>query len=387
MIKVLSIFGTRPEAIKMAPLIKELSQNPHFDSKVCVTAQHRKQLDQVLEIFDIQPEFDLDIMKNRQTLTDITVNALQGLEKVIKEVKPDIVLAHGDTTTTFVASLAAFYNKVPIGHVEAGLRTFNKYSPYPEEINRKLTDAMADVFFAPTELSKSNLIKEGIKENNIFITGNTAVDSLKTTISRDFEFHTAELKAIDYKAKRVISVTAHRRENIGEPLENICRALKTIVTNYSDVEVVYAVHKNPAVREIVYKILNDTPRVHLLEPIDISEMHNLMDRSYMVLTDSGGLQEEVPSLGKPLLVTRTETERPEAIEFGTLKLVGVVERDIVNVAEVFLNDMSEYNKMANAINPYGDGHASERIANSLLYYFGILKERPADYVPTLGKPK
>lgn len=381
MIKVLSIFGTRPEAIKMAPLVKALKADSRFESYVCVTAQHRDMLDQVLDIFDIQPEFDLDIMKDRQTLTDITINALSGLEKVIKELQPDIILVHGDTTTTFVGSLAAFYNKVQIGHVEAGLRTFNKYSPYPEEMNRKLTGAMADIHFSPTATSKENLLREGILEEHIYVTGNTAIDALKTTVDKNFEFYTEALKQLDYKSKRVIMVTAHRRENLGEPLQNICTALKKIAETFEDVEIVYAVHKNPAVRETVFGILGSMPRVHLLDPLDVDEMHNLMDRCFMVLTDSGGLQEEAPSLGKPVLVLRTETERPEAIEFGTLKLAGVNERDIFELSETLLTDEREYLKMANAVNPYGDGHASARIIDSLLYHFGVVKGRPEDFKP------
>lgn len=381
MIKVLSIFGTRPEAIKMAPLVKALKADSRFESYVCVTAQHRDMLDQVLEIFDIQPDFDLDIMKDRQTLTDITINALSGLEKVIKKLNPDIILVHGDTTTTFVGSLAAFYNKVQIGHVEAGLRTFNKYSPYPEEMNRKLTGAMTDIHFSPTATSKENLLREGVKEENIYITGNTAIDALKTTVDKDFKFYTEELKALDYNKKRVIMVTAHRRENLGEPLENICRALKTIAETHEDVEIVYAVHKNPAVRETVFGILGNVPGVHLLDPLDVDEMHNLMDRCFMVLTDSGGLQEEAPSLGKPVLVLRSETERPEAIEFGTLKLAGINEKDIFELSETLLTDEKEYLKMANAVNPYGDGYASARIIDSLLYHFGALKTRPEDFKP------
>lgn len=383
MIKVLSIFGTRPEAIKMAPLVKALKADARFDSRVCVTAQHRDMLDQVLQIFDIQPDYDLDIMKDRQTLTDITINALSGLERVIKELQPDIILVHGDTTTTFVGSMAAFYNKVQIGHVEAGLRTFNKYSPYPEEMNRKLTGAMADIHFSPTTTSKANLLREGVSEKDIYITGNTAIDALKTTVKKGFEFYSEDLKKLDYDNKRIIMVTAHRRENLGQPLENICRALRTIAGKYEDVEIVYAVHKNPAVRETVFGILGGLPRVHLLDPLDVDEMHNLMDRCYMVLTDSGGLQEEAPSLGKPVLVLRTETERPEAIEFGTLKLAGVDEKEVTEFAERLLTDENEYLKMSNAVNPYGDGNASARIIESLLFHFGERKARPEDFQPEL----
>lgn len=381
MIKVLSIFGTRPEAIKMAPLVKALKADGNFESYVCVTAQHRDMLDQVLKIFDIRPEFDLDIMKDRQSLTDITVNALLGLEKVIGELRPDIVLVHGDTSTTFSGSLAAFYNAVRIGHVEAGLRTFNKYSPYPEEMNRKLTGAMADIHFSPTATSKSNLLKEGVPGKSIFITGNTAIDALKTTVNKDFKFYSKELNNIDYDRKKILLVTAHRRENQGEPLRNICKALKSIASNHEDIEIVYAVHKNPEVRKTVFGILDDIPRIHLLDPLDVDEMHNLMDRCFMVLTDSGGLQEEAPSLGKPVLVLRTETERPEAIEFGTLNLAGVDEKNIIELAETLLTDEKEYLKMANAVNPYGDGRASERITESLLYFFGITEKRPEDFIP------
>lgn len=379
MIKVLSIFGTRPEAIKMAPLIKALESHEAFESKVCVTAQHRDMLDQVLKIFDITPDYDLDIMKDRQTLTDITTNALMGLEKVIREYQPDVVLVHGDTTTTFVGSLAAFYNKIKVGHVEAGLRTFNKYFPFPEELNRKLTGVIADLHFAPTDNAKLNLLREGIDAENIFITGNTAIDALKTTVNKDFQFYSPILQQMDYQNKRVIAVTAHRRENLGEPLQNICKALKYIAEKHEDVEIVYAVHKNPAVRETANEILGNCQRVHLLEPLDAEEMHNLMDRSYLILTDSGGLQEEAPSLGKPVLVLRNETERPEAIEFGTLKLAGTDKENIIKLAEELLNDKTQYNKMANAVNPYGDGTASQRIIESLLYHFEKRQERPADF--------
>lgn len=365
----------------MAPLVNALKRDSRFYSYVCVTAQHRDMLDQVLNIFDIQPDFDLNIMKDRQSLTDITVNALRGLEKVIVKLQPDIILVHGDTSTTFVGSLAAFYNKIRIGHVEAGLRTFNKYLPYPEEMNRRLTGAMADIHFSPTSVSKANLLREGVPEESIFITGNTAIDALKTTVNKDFKFYSEELKKLDYDKKRVIMVTAHRRENLGEPLKNICGALKKIALSHEDVEIVYAVHKNPVVRETVYGILGNIPRVHLLDPLDVDEMHNLMGKCYLVLTDSGGLQEEAPSLGKPVLVLRTETERPEAIEFGTLKLAGVKGEDIFNLTDTLLRDEKEYLRMANAVNPYGDGHASERIIDSLLYYFGMLDKRPEDFMP------
>jgi len=383
MIKVLSIFGTRPEAIKMAPLVKALEKHPSFESKVCVTAQHREMLDQVLDIFDIKPDYDLDIMKNRQTLTEVTTNALIGLEEIIREAKPDIVLVHGDTTTTFVGSLAAFYNKVKVGHVEAGLRTFNKYFPFPEEINRKLTGVLADVHFSPTDNAKANLLREGIPEVDIFITGNTAIDALKTTVKKEFQFYNPVLKELETSNKRILLVTAHRRENIGEPLRNICNALKFIAEKYEDVEIVYAVHKNPAVREIAYEILGNCDRVDLLEPLDAEEMHNIMDRSYLILTDSGGLQEEAPSLGKPVLVLRNETERPEAIEFGTLKLAGTDKDNIIALTEELLNNKELYNKMSNAVNPYGDGSASQRIIESLLFYFGETTKKPIDFCASI----
>lgn len=383
MIKVLSIFGTRPEAIKMAPLVKALENHPSFESKVCVTAQHREMLDQVLDIFDIKPDYDLDIMKNRQTLTEITTNALIGLENAIKEAKPDIVLVHGDTTTTFVGSLAAFYNRVKVGHVEAGLRTFNKYFPFPEELNRKLTGVLADLHFSPTDNAKANLLREGVSESEIFITGNTAIDALKTTVKKEFQFRDPVLRELENSDKRVILVTAHRRENLGEPLRNICKALRYIAEKYEDVQVVYTMHKNPAVREIAHEVLDNCERVSLLDTLDAEEMHNAMDRSYLVLTDSGGLQEEAPSLGKPVLVVRNETERPEAIEFGTLKLAGTDKDNIIALLEELIDDKDQYNKMANAVNPYGDGNASQRIVESLLYYFGERKERPVDFKPSI----
>lgn len=379
-IKVMSVFGTRPEAIKMAPLIKELEKRENIESVICVTAQHRQMLDQVLDLFNLTPDIDLDIMKERQTLTGITVRALDGLEKVMKEKNPDIVLVHGDTTTTFASSLAAFYNQIRIGHVEAGLRTYNKYEPFPEEINRRLTGAMADLHFSPTKLAKNNLLKENIPADNIFITGNTAIDTLSTTLESNYKFKIDELNTIDYKNKRVITMTAHRRENLGKPLENICKAVLRIVKENPDVELVYAVHKNPAVRDIAYNILSKNNRIHLIEPLDIKDMHNFMNLSYFVMTDSGGLQEEVPSMNKPVIVLRNVTERPEGIEAGTLKLAGINEDEIYNIANQLLNDKEEYNKMANAINPFGDGNASQRITDAILYYFGINPNRPCDFI-------
>lgn len=378
-IKVMSIFGTRPEAIKMAPVINAMEKEENIEQIICVTAQHRQMLDQVLDIFKLKPDYDLNIMTERQTLTSITTKALTGLEEIMQKASPNLVLVHGDTTTTFAGSLAAFYSKIKIGHVEAGLRTYDKWQPFPEEMNRKLTGAMADLHFAPTSLAKEHLLKENISEKDIFITGNTAVDCLKTTVEKDYKFSLDRLNNIDYKNKRIITMTAHRRENLGEPLENICRAVLRLVNDNEDVEVVYAVHFNPAVREAANKILGSHKRIHLTDPIDMKDMHNLMNLSYMVMTDSGGLQEEVPSLGKPVLVLRNVTERPEGIEAGTLKLAGNKEDEIYKIADEVLNNKDVYEKMAKAKNPFGDGFASERIVEAILYHFGIKKERPMDF--------
>lgn len=378
-IKVMSVFGTRPEAIKMAPLVKALENEPLCESVVCVTAQHRQMLDQVLEIFSLKPDYDLNIMKEKQTLETITTNALTGLSEVMRKEKPDIVLVHGDTTTTFAGSLAAYYSQIKVGHVEAGLRTYNKYEPFPEEMNRRLTGAIAGLHFAPTKLSAMNLHKENIDNENIFITGNTVIDALKSTIKKDYLFSVHVLNNIDFENKRVIAMTAHRRENLGAPLENICRAVKAVAEKFKDVEVVYAVHKNPAVMEPVYRILGNTPNIHLTEPLDLKDMHNLMSRSYFVMTDSGGLQEEVPSMGKPVLVLRNVTERPEGIEAGTLKLAGTDEGKVFALAEELLTDKDMYSKMAKAKNPFGDGMASERIVQAILYYFGKRGKRPDDF--------
>ncbi|SHE29283.1 non-hydrolyzing UDP-N-acetylglucosamine 2-epimerase [Caloramator proteoclasticus] len=379
MLKVMTIFGTRPEAIKMAPLVKELEKRENIKSIVCVTAQHRQMLDQVLDLFEIKPDYDLNIMKDRQTLTSITTGVLEGLDELFKEVKPDIVLVHGDTTTTFAGSLAAFYNKIKIGHVEAGLRTFDKYFPFPEEINRKLTGALSDIHFAPTPTSKQNLLNEGVKEESIFITGNTVIDALEETVSDEYVFENEVLNNIDFTNKKVIMVTAHRRENWGEPLQNICRAFKRIVENNDDVEIVYLVHLNPVVRETVYSILDGVKGVHLLPPLDTKETHNLMSRCYMVMTDSGGLQEEAPHLGKPVLVLRDVTERPEAVEAGTVKVIGTDEENVYKEAETLIKDQRAYKAMANAVNPYGDGKASRRIVDAILYYFGLINERPDEF--------
>lgn len=359
----------------MAPLVKALEKRQEIESLVCVTAQHRSMLDQVLEMFQITPDFDLNIMQERQTLVDITTRALHGLNEVFAQQKPDIVLVHGDTTTTFVGALAAFYNKIAVGHVEAGLRTFDKYSPYPEEMNRKLTGDITDWHFAPTITNKNNLLNEGVNEKTIFITGNTVIDALKTTVRSDYVFEEEKLRNIDFNNKRIIVVTAHRRENLGKPLQNICCALSRVIDRYKDVEVVYPVHLNPAVQEVAKEILGNRERVHLIDPLDVQDMHNLLDRSYFIMTDSGGLQEEAPSLGKPVLVLRNETERPEAVKAGTVKLAGTDCDSIFNLACELLQDNATYNKMAKAVNPYGDGNASERIVQILLNVHGYSNEK------------
>ncbi|RST59517.1 UDP-N-acetylglucosamine 2-epimerase (non-hydrolyzing) [Siminovitchia terrae] len=375
-IKVMAIFGTRPEAIKMAPLILELERRPDdFETTVTVTAQHRQMLDQVLNIFDIQPDYDLNIMRDRQTLAGVTTAALTGLDEVMKKTQPDIVLVHGDTTTTFAASLAAFYNQIPVGHVEAGLRTWNKYSPFPEEMNRQLTGVMADLHFSPTQQSANNLLEEGKKEGTIFITGNTAIDALKTTV-RDEYTHPVLGKVGE---DRLILLTAHRRENLGEPMRNIFRAVKRLAEDHPDIQVVYPVHLNPAVRETANEILGNDPRIHLIEPLDVIDFHNFANKAYLILSDSGGVQEEAPSLGVPVLVLRDTTERPEGIEAGTLKLTGLQEETIYQLANELLTDPSAHEKMAKAVNPYGDGEASRRIAEAIRYYFKITDKRPVPF--------
>ncbi|QSB49410.1 non-hydrolyzing UDP-N-acetylglucosamine 2-epimerase [Parageobacillus toebii] len=375
-IKVMTIFGTRPEAIKMAPLVLELKKHAELiEPIVTVTAQHRQMLDQVLEIFDIKPDYDLNIMKDRQTLTEITVRALEGLDDVMKKVKPDLVLVHGDTTTTFVASLAAFYNQIAVGHVEAGLRTWNKYSPFPEEMNRQLTGVIADLHFAPTKKAYENLINENKKPDSIFITGNTAIDALKTTVTENYKHDILEKIGND----RMILLTAHRRENLGESMRNMFRAIKRIVQEHEDVQVVYPVHLNPAVREVADEILGNDPRIHLIEPLGVFDFHNLAARAFLILTDSGGVQEEAPSLGVPVLVLRDTTERPEGIEAGTLKLAGTNEETIYNMTRELLNNRNEYEKMAKASNPYGDGQASKRIVEAIFYYFGKVTQPPAPF--------
>lgn len=378
-IKVLVCFGTRPEAIKMAPLVKTLKKHDMIECVVCVTAQHRQMLDQVLELFDIKPDYDLDIMKENQTITHITGSVLEGVSGVLRKEGPDIILVHGDTTTTFASALAGFYEKVTVGHVEAGLRTDNKYSPYPEEMNRRLTSAISDLHFAPTPSNKANLIKENIVADNIFITGNTAIDALFMSVKADYVFEEESLNSIDYKSKKVIAMTAHRRENLGTGMESIMRAVKKTVLLNPGVQIVYPVHLNPIIREIAARILGDVPGITLTGPVNVFDMHNLMARAYFVMTDSGGLQEEAPSLGKPVLVMRTETERPEAVLAGTVKVVGVDENDIFNEAKRLINDKSAYDLMANSVNPYGDGNASQRILNALLYFYGIIGEKPKDW--------
>ncbi len=377
-IRIMSVFGTRPEAIKMAPLVKELAQHEEFESLCCVTAQHRQMLDSVLEVFHIVPDKDLNIMTPRQTLSTITTKCLSGMDEAIEELKPDLILVHGDTSTTFACALSAFYHQVKVGHVEAGLRTYNKYSPYPEEMNRKLVSSIADLYFCPTENNRQNLIKEGITEG-LFVTGNTVIDALKTTVRRDYKFADPELNKLDYEHRKVILVTCHRRENYGDPMRQIMLGLRQIAEENEDVNLVYPVHLSPVVRETVDKYLRGAPRVHLIDPIPADEMHNLMARCYMVMTDSGGLQEEAPALGKPVLVLRRETERPEAVEAGTVKLAGVVQDDIVTMATRLIRDKSAYEAMAHAVNPYGDGNACRRIAEAIAWHYGLREERPEDF--------
>ena len=364
MIKVMTIFGTRPEAIKMAPLVIELNNRENIECIVCVTAQHREMLDQVLKTFEIMPNYDLNLMKQNQSLNELTSRVLSGVDEIIDKEKPDIVLVHGDTTTTFASALAAFYKKVTIGHVEAGLRTYDKYSPYPEEMNRQMVSCLADLHFAPTELSKTNLILEQRKDN-VFVTGNTAIDAMKYTIDENFEHN-----VFDWIGdSKLILLTAHRRENLGEPMKNIFRAIKRIVNEFDDVKVVYPIHLNPIVRNITSEIFEDCDKIKLIEPLEVFEFHNFLNRSYFIMTDSGGIQEEAPSLGKPVLVLRDNTERPEGVDAGTLKLVGTNEEVIYQEAKRLLIDIDAYNKMNNACNPYGDGMASVRIVDAIEKYF------------------
>ena len=374
--KVMSVFGTRPEANKMCPLVKELESREEIESIVCVTAQHREMLDQMLAAFEVKPQYDLDIMEKQQTLTTITSKATLGLEKVLREVKPDIVLVHGDTTTTFAAALAAFYNHVAIGHVEAGLRSFDLQSPYPEEANRRLVGVMADVHFSPTVNNAENLRRESISAP-IFITGNTAIDALKLTVKEDYVFECPALGSLDFAARKVIAITAHRRENYGQPMENIMAAFAYLAKNHPDVQLVYPVHLSPYVQEIAHRYLDGLDNVLLTEPLGVTDMHNLLARSYMVMTDSGGLQEEAPALGKPVLVLRRETERPEAVAAGTVRVIGTEEAVIIAEAEELLCGGERYQSMAHAVNPYGDGFACRRIVDNLLFFLGET-DKPAE---------
>ncbi|WP_040194966.1 non-hydrolyzing UDP-N-acetylglucosamine 2-epimerase [Clostridium culturomicium] len=364
-IKVMTIFGTRPETIKMAPVVKELQGRKEIETIVCVTAQHRQMLDQVLHTFDIKPDYDLNIMKQGQTLTDITVNVLKGIEEVIIKEKPDIVLVHGDTTTTFAGALAAFYQQVAVGHVEAGLRTYNKYSPFPEEANRQFVGVVSDMNFVPTEKSKANLLQEKKDPATIYVTGNTVIDALKTTVKEDYSHEVIEWS----KGSRLILLTAHRRENLGEPMQHMFKAIRRVVDEYEDVKVVYPVHMNPLVVAAAKEHFGDCDRVKLIEPLDVFDFHNIMNKTYLILTDSGGVQEEAPSLGKPVIVLRDTTERPEGVEAGTLKLAGTNEENIYNILNDLLSNEKEYERMSKASNPYGDGFASKRIVDEIIKKF------------------
>ena len=375
-IKVMTVFGTRPEAIKMAPIVLELKKHPDtITPVVAVTAQHREMLDQVLHLFHITPDYDLNLMAKGQTLFDITTRAMNGLDGVLTKEQPDIVLVHGDTTTTFAGALAAYYHQTAVGHVEAGLRTHNKYSPFPEEMNRRLTGCIADLNFAPTATSEQNLLAENVPEDSIFVTGNTVIDALHHTVQDDFSFGEA-LPDIDFAHKRIILVTTHRRENLGEPMRHIYKALRSLTEEFSDVEIVFPVHKNPKVREVVNEELGGLPAVHLIEPLDYEPFANLMHRSYLILTDSGGVQEEAPALGKPVLVLRDTTERPEAVEAGTVKLIGTDRDRVYAEAKSLLTDEAEYRRMAESVNPYGDGQAARRIIQAILYHYGLAAEKP-----------
>ena len=376
-IRVMTVFGTRPEAIKMAPLVQELNRREQIESICCVTAQHREMLDAVLEIFHLTPDYDLNIMEPRQTLSTITSKCLLGMEEVLLKAKPDLVLVHGDTSTTFAGALAAFYHQIMVGHVEAGLRTWDKYSPWPEEMNRRMVGDIADLHFAPTVANQANLAREDIKDG-VFVTGNTVIDALKTTVREDFTFHTPLLNQLDY-GRKVVLVTCHRRENYGEPMAHIMTALRRMTEAHEDVELVYPVHLSPVVREAAQKYLSGHERIHLIDPLDAQEMHNLMARAYLVMTDSGGLQEEAPALGKPVLVLRRETERPEAVEAGTVKIAGTKTETMLRMAEELLTNPEAYRAMAHAVNPYGDGHACRRIADAIEWRFGLREQPPEPF--------
>lgn len=377
--KILTVFGTRPEAIKMAPLVRLLQEDARLDCKVAVTAQHREMLDQVLRQFDIKPDYDLDIMARGQTLYDITARALTGLHNILTVERPELVLVHGDTTTTFAGALAAYYEQIPSGHVEAGLRSLNKYSPFPEEMNRTLTASLCDLHFAPTATARENLLKEGIDEERIFVTGNTVIDALLATVRPDYEFEDPVLAKLDFASSRVLVMTTHRRENLGEPMREIYLALRDILKEFPAVQVVFPVHKNPAVRSVVKEVLGGQERVLLVEPMEYEPFANLLNKSYLVLTDSGGLQEEAPALGKPVLVLRENTERPEAVAAGTVELVGTGRERVYAGLRRLLGGESEYRRMAQAVNPYGDGKASGRIKEALFYFWGWQKTRPEEY--------
>ncbi len=374
--KVMTVFGTRPEAIKMAPLALELAKRPEFEAICCVTAQHREMLDSVLDIFRLKPNYDLDVMEPCQTLSTITSKCLTGMDRVLEEAKPDLVLVHGDTSTTFAGALAAYYHKIPVGHVEAGLRTYDKWSPFPEEINRKLVGAIADLHFCPTPANRDNLARENITKG-VFLTGNTVIDALKTTVVKDFHFSNKVLNNLDYVNQKVILVTCHRRENYGQPMASIMTALRRVADAFPETELVYPVHLSPVVQEAAHQYLGGHPRIHLIDPLDVREMHNLMARCHLVMTDSGGLQEEAPALGRPVLVLRKETERPEAVSAGTVRLAGVEEESVFQMASQLLSNQNEYEKMAHAANPYGDGRACRRIADAIAWHFG-LRETPPD---------
>ncbi|WP_269923822.1 non-hydrolyzing UDP-N-acetylglucosamine 2-epimerase [Enterococcus innesii] len=374
-IKIMTIFGTRPEAIKMAPLVKAIEEDPRFESIVTVTAQHRQMLDQVMNIFDLSADYDLNIMKDGQSLAGITSRVIKELDQILEEANPDIVLVHGDTTTTFSASIASFYHQIKIGHVEAGLRTWNKYSPFPEEMNRQLTDVLADIYFAPTEMSKKNLLNEKRNVSDIYVTGNTAIDAMKYTISDQYSYSLLT----DIGDKKIILVTMHRRENLGNPMKNVFKAINRIVERFDDVHVVFPMHKNPIIRKTIKETLIDCDRIHLIEPLDVVDFQNFANHSYMIMSDSGGVQEEAPSLGKPVLVLRDTTERPEGIEAGTLRLVGTSEDKVFVSAKELLEDNDIYDQMSKASNPYGDGFASQRILDAIAYSFGLTNEKPSEF--------